>query len=106
MARSVSKKSKPKKQPAHTATIAPVTLRLPDSPAALIGSAQLRAMLGGISSMTIYRWLHGEPWRDDRSKTALVPDFPPPIKIAGRNYWRLGAVQKFIAQRERSAVME
>jgi predicted DNA-binding transcriptional regulator AlpA len=59
-----------------------------------------------LSTKTIYRWLHGELWRDDRGNSPLVPDFPKPIKIAGRNYWRLASVQRFLTARERAMIME
>ena len=49
----------------------------------LIPSAVVRRHFGGISDMTIWRWVH---------KGIL----PAPVKINGRNYWReadIAAVQ-------------
>ncbi len=53
-----------------------------------ISSAQLRAMFGGISHMTVSRWL-----ADPRV------GFPRPIKISSRNYWARRAVLEFIRRR-------
>ena len=40
-----------------------------------IQAAQVREICGGISDMTLWRWLNER-------------DFPPPIYIARRRYWR------------------
>ena len=50
----------------------------------LITSKRLCDLLGGCSDMHIWRLLNEEKYR------ALA--FPRPIKINGRNYWRLGGI--------------
>ena len=54
----------------------------------LLTSAQTRARVGGVSTMCIWRWM-----RDPRVR------FPAPVKINGRNYWRLGVLRQWQAQR-------
>lgn len=49
-----------------------------DDPNALIPTAQLRARYGGVSHMWVERRL-----KDD-------PDFPRPLYIAKRRFWRVG----------------
>ncbi|MFK4382517.1 hypothetical protein [Bradyrhizobium sp. USDA 223] len=49
-----------------------------DDPNALIPTAQVRARYGGVSHMWVERRL-----KDD-------PDFPRPLYIAKRRFWRLG----------------
>jgi predicted DNA-binding transcriptional regulator AlpA len=67
--------------------------RLPPDPNRLIGSRELRELFGGVSTMSIWRWTHGGE-----------PEFPKPVKIAKRNFWRLGAVLSFITERERASL--
>lgn len=55
----------------------------------LISAAELRRMCGGISDMTVWRWLRQE---DD--------PLPPPIQIVRRNYWRLADVKAWIDRRD------
>jgi predicted DNA-binding transcriptional regulator AlpA len=43
----------------------------------LISAAAVREICGGVTDMTIWRWLHHPKL-----------DFPKPIKIGRRNYWR------------------
>ena len=43
----------------------------------LISAAAVRDLCGGVTDMTIWRWLHHPEL-----------DFPKPIKIGRRNYWR------------------
>ena len=50
-------------------------------------AAQFRAALGGISAMTEWRW---------RQK---FPDFPVPVDICGRNYYRRSQREAFVAAR-------
>jgi predicted DNA-binding transcriptional regulator AlpA len=58
----------------------------------LITGRQLRQLLGNCSEMHIWRLLNNQE---------LHPiDFPRPIKINGRNYWRLGAVRQWIEDQE------
>lgn len=54
----------------------------------LLTSAQARARVGGVTAMCIWRWM-----RDPR----VV--FPPSIKINSRNYWRLGDLRRWQAER-------
>ena len=55
---------------------------------ALLTSAQTRARVGGVSTMCIWRWM-----RDPRVQ------FPAPVKINARNYWRLGDLRRWQAER-------
>lgn len=60
---------------------------------ALIPTAALRAQyLGRCSEMHLWRLLN-----DDRYKPLA---FPTPIKINGRNYWRLGEIREWIRAQE------
>ena len=54
---------------------------------ALLTSRQTRARCGGVSTMCIWRWM-----RDERVQ------FPRPVKINGRNYWRLGDLRRWQAE--------
>jgi predicted DNA-binding transcriptional regulator AlpA len=60
----------------------------------LLTSAQTRARIGGVSTMCVWRWM-----RDPRVQ------FPAPIKIgsSSRNYWRLGDLRRWQAERTRKA---
>jgi hypothetical protein len=60
-----------------------------------LSSSQIRQMFGNISAMSLWRWLH-DP--------AL--DFPKPIVIQKRQYWRRGAILDFIRRREARAAVE
>jgi len=51
---------------------------------AWLTSAQTRARTGGVSNMCLWRWM-----RDEKVK------FPAPVKINGRNYWRLGDLRRW-----------
>lgn len=55
---------------------------------ALLNSAQTKARCGNVTDMCIWRWM-----RDERVQ------FPAPIKINRRNYWRLGDLRAWQAQR-------
>jgi len=58
----------------------------------LISGRQLRQLLGNCSGMHIWRLLN---------KQELQPlGFPIPIKINGRNYWRLGEIRQWIRDQE------
>ena len=50
----------------------------------LINSRELRRMFGGVSEMTIWRWLQSE-----------TVGFPKPIVISGKNYWLSGDLRRF-----------
>jgi predicted DNA-binding transcriptional regulator AlpA len=52
-----------------------------------VGSVETRKFCGGVSDMTLHRWLKG------------LPDFPKPVYINGRRYWRLGDLRAFMARR-------
>ncbi len=54
---------------------------------ALLNSAQTKARCGNVTDMCIWRWL-----RDPRVQ------FPQPLKINRRNYWRLGDIRAWQAQ--------
>jgi predicted DNA-binding transcriptional regulator AlpA len=55
----------------------------------LIPAAAVRDTLGGVSDMTLWRWLN-----DD----AL--NFPQPIRIQKRRYWRESEIAAWLEQRE------
>jgi predicted DNA-binding transcriptional regulator AlpA len=57
----------------------------------LLTSAQTRARIGNVSAMCVWRRM-----RDARVR------FPQPVKINSRNYWRLGDLRRW--QAERTAV--
>jgi hypothetical protein len=59
----------------------------PDDP--LISAGAARALAGGISAMTLWRWRH-------------VGIIPPPVVIQGRNYWRKRAFLAAIAAADQS----
>ena len=54
---------------------------------ALLNSAQTKARCGNVTDMCIWRWL-----RDPRVQ------FPQPVKINKRNYWRLGDLRAWQAE--------
>jgi predicted DNA-binding transcriptional regulator AlpA len=86
----------PAADPAADSTVgAPAPRKAPQSPRAsplaldddtLLTSTQARARVGGVSTMCIWRWM-----RDPRVQ------FPPPLKINSRNYWRLGDLRQWQA---------
>lgn len=53
----------------------------------LLTGTQTRARVGNVSTMCIWRWI-----RDPRVQ------FPEPIKINSRNYWRLGDLREWQAR--------
>ena len=55
----------------------------------LISAGAARALAGGISAMTLWRWRH-------------VGIIPPPVVIQGRNYWRKRAFLAAIAAADQS----
>jgi predicted DNA-binding transcriptional regulator AlpA len=55
----------------------------------LITAVTVRDAMGGVSDMTLWRWLH-EP--------ALK--FPQPIKIQGRRYWRENEIAAWLQRHE------
>ena len=54
----------------------------------IYSQAQLRAALGGISAPTLWRLLHNEKQQ-----------FPQPVHILARKFWRVSDVQSWIEQR-------
>ena len=50
----------------------------------LVSSATLRRELGDVSEMTVWRW----------TKAEILPQ---PVKINGRNYWPVSAVERLKA---------
>lgn len=54
----------------------------------LLTSGQLREMLGRVSDMALWRWQHNASL-----------NFPAPIRINRRNYWRRGAIRRWLASR-------
>ncbi|RKF22731.1 AlpA family phage regulatory protein [Altericroceibacterium spongiae] len=54
----------------------------------LIGSAAVRELCGGISDMSIWRWLNDE-----------TLNFPKPIYISRRRYWREAEIITWIEAR-------
>ena len=56
---------------------------------ALLTSRQVRAKVGGISDMTLWRWLESD-----------VVRFPQPtLKVNKRCYWSAGAIRRWLAER-------
>lgn len=55
----------------------------------LLNSAKVRERLGGISSMTIWRYLN-----DDEL------NFPRPITIRSRRFWKSDEIETFINRRQ------
>lgn len=58
----------------------------------LIPSATVRQFCGGISDMTLWRWLSDPKM-----------GFPKPIVIQRRRYWRLADIEAWIAERATAA---
>jgi predicted DNA-binding transcriptional regulator AlpA len=59
----------------------------------LLNSNQTRVRVGNVSHMCIWRWI-----RDDRVQ------FPHPLQINKRNYWRLGDLRRWQAARAEQQV--
>jgi hypothetical protein len=58
----------------------------------LLTSNQTRARFGNVNHMCLWRWM-----RDERVR------FPHPIQINRRNYWRLGDLLRWQAERSQKA---
>jgi len=56
----------------------------------LLTSRKVREVLGGISEMTLWRWLK-----------APALQFPPPMKIRSRNYWRREDIEAWLVRQDR-----
>jgi predicted DNA-binding transcriptional regulator AlpA len=52
-----------------------------------LSSGAVRARFGGISLMTLHRWMRGNE------------GFPQPVQIAGRNFWRAEEITEWTATR-------
>ena len=55
----------------------------------LITAAAVRESLGGVSDMTLWRWLH-DP----------AMNFPKPVRIQSRRYWRESDLTEWLEARE------
>ncbi|MER9854534.1 MULTISPECIES: hypothetical protein [unclassified Mesorhizobium] len=65
----------------------------------LIPAPAVRAICGGISEMTLHRWLKGNR-RDDGNFTPPVADFPKPARVINtRRYWSRLEIERFAACR-------
>jgi predicted DNA-binding transcriptional regulator AlpA len=63
-----------------------------DDPHRLMNSAELRHLCGGISDMSLWRWLADEEL-----------GFPRPLTVGKRRYWRRGDVIAWISHRAAKA---
>lgn len=52
-------------------------------------SIQLRDMIGGVSRMTLHRW-----------QTDESINFPRPVRIGRRRFWRADEVESWMADRQ------
>lgn len=59
----------------------------------IIPARTVRELCGGVSDMSLYRWLNNERL-----------DFPPPIYIQKRRYWREAEIHDWIERRSEAAV--
>lgn len=58
-----------------------------------VSAARVRELCGGVSNMSLHRWLNDEDL-----------GFPKPIKIGGRRYWRESDIVAWLDARERGEV--
>jgi hypothetical protein len=70
------------------AATSPGESAIPDADDIFLTAAQVRRRYGGVSDMTLHRWLHD-----------LELDFCQPIIIGRRRYWKLSDLQKFERRR-------
>jgi predicted DNA-binding transcriptional regulator AlpA len=71
---------------AKHAVIAPLSVGDDDT---LLTSRQVRAKVGSISDMTLWRWLGSDDVR-----------FPQPtLRVNKRRYWSAGAIRRWLAER-------
>ena len=69
--------------------IANLVATSPGDDDALLTSRQVRAKVGGISDMTLWRWLESD-----------VVRFPQPIlRVNKRRYWSAGSIRRWLAER-------
>jgi hypothetical protein len=67
----------------------------------LVNSKTARTMLGNTSHATLHCWQHG---LHRRTRNKIIPplaDFPAPVMISGRRYWRRSDLERFINSRAR-----
>lgn len=57
----------------------------------LLSSREVKARLGGVSDMTVHRWL----------QRGILP---APVQIARRNYWRSSEIEAVVASAPRRAI--
>jgi len=57
-------------------------------------AADVRALCGGVSAMTLHRWLRADI------------GFPAPAVIGRRRYWRRGEILAWLEQRRRDTVRD
>ena len=67
----------------------------PINPNALISTRDVKAMLGNICTMTLWRWQNADECKD--------LNFPSPIRIQTRNYWRRGVIENWINKQQTAA---
>ncbi|TPM21643.1 hypothetical protein [Mesorhizobium sp. B2-3-5] len=66
----------------------------------LMPAPAVRAILGGISDMTLHRWLNGNRDRKTGNYTPPVADFPKPARVINnRRYWSRLEIERFAAGR-------
>ncbi|TPL64114.1 hypothetical protein [Mesorhizobium sp. B2-3-15] len=66
----------------------------------LILAPTVRLICGGISDMTLWRWLNGEFDPRTGKTTPPVADFPKPARVINRRrYWSRAEVERFAAGR-------
>jgi predicted DNA-binding transcriptional regulator AlpA len=61
----------------------------------LIPAAAVRKIFG-ISHQTLWRWLNGDHDNRTGKTTPPVADFPKPVVINSRRYWRKADIEEFI----------
>ncbi|WP_210213487.1 hypothetical protein [Mesorhizobium sp. M4A.F.Ca.ET.090.04.2.1] len=71
----------------------------PMSSVELIPAPVVRAALGNITDMTLYRWLNGSCDPRTGKVTPPVSDFPQPRVINKRRYWVRAEVEQFMLAR-------
>lgn len=60
----------------------------------LLTSQHVRAKVGGISAMTLHRWLGSDAVR-----------FPQPtLRINNRRYWSVGSIRRWLAERNSEGI--
>jgi predicted DNA-binding transcriptional regulator AlpA len=65
---------------------------LNEDPDQLVNSTVVAQLLGLGSLMSVWR------------RRQIDPDFPAPVRIAARNYWRLGEIRAYVNRKPRVRV--